>query len=456
MCYATSMTKDITSKNDKVKFKVRHEPDPEVDPREYTDAVDRALVKLLMNEPFFGAISMSIVKRADWTCDTAYVGATQNCDIILGYNPDFMRNLNTDEKIGVFIHEFYHLIFNHITERSNRNPKFASLWNVATDLSINSLIKRSMLPDFALVPGEHPKYCEDQDLSDLIASFRKEEAADWYMARLTEFAESKGNKDGDGNYTIMIGDGTGESMDGHGEWGKLPEELQDVLRETTKEIIGKAVNNARCNSWGSVPSGMQGLIEKMLVREIDWKAVLRMFVGRVRSSERESTMKRFNKKNTVIMENNDGLWAFPGAKRILHSKLLFAIDQSGSMADEDVQMGLAEGLSCSMEGEIDIINFDTEVDPDSFRTVKRGKGFKWERTRCGGTDFDCVRRFVARPENKGKWQGIVVVTDGYAPTMGSSPGVKFLWLITPTGSMESVRGGDLVVQMKKEKTFHKK
>lgn len=449
------MSKEANTKNDKNKLKVRHEPDPNVPEEEYTLYVEKAIVGLLMTEPFFGAILLNVIKRADWTCDTAYVGVSNEAQhIVLGYNPDFMRQLPHEQKMGVFIHEFYHLIFGHITDRAMRNPKYARLWNVAADLAINSLIPRKMLPDFALVPGEAPKNCEDEKLAKLIQSFPKEQASDWYLERLIEFSEENENQDGDGNYTIMIGD-DGQTLDGHGSWGEIPEELEEVFRETTKEMIGRAAQQAQTQNWGTVPSVAQQLIEKLLKREIDWKSILKMFVGRVRSSERESTLKKYNKKNGAIGEP-DAVWAFPGAKRILHSKLLFAIDQSGSMSDANVQMGLAEGLSASLEGEIDMINFDTEVDEESFRTIKRGKGFKWERTRCGGTDFDCVRRFVTQPKNRGKWQGVVIITDGYAPQMGLAPNVRFLWLITPDGTMDHLRDSDLVVRMSVDKKLKRR
>ena len=68
------------------------------------------------------------------------------------YNPDFFEGLTDAQRSGVLVHEFYHLVFEHVTGRlpdelagvfsNNGNvPKdkiaLFKLWNIATDLSIN-------------------------------------------------------------------------------------------------------------------------------------------------------------------------------------------------------------------------------------------------------------------------------------------------------------------------------
>jgi predicted metal-dependent peptidase len=118
------------------------------------------------------------------------------------------------------------------------------------------------------------------------------------------------------------------------------------------------------------------------------------------------------------------------------------------MSDQEVQKGIGELFSLSREAEIDSINFDTEVDEASFKTWSKSKKHPWVRTRCGGTDFECVRRFINKPENKKRWTGVVMFTDGYAAGLGQIIGVRVLWLITESGSMDVIRPGDLVVQMK--------
>ena len=74
--------------------------------------------RLLMDEPFFAALSRRIDKRIDKSIPTAGVrvnSSTGHFEMI--YNPDFFESLPDIEKKGVLKHEFYHLIFEHVTGR---------------------------------------------------------------------------------------------------------------------------------------------------------------------------------------------------------------------------------------------------------------------------------------------------------------------------------------------------
>jgi predicted metal-dependent peptidase len=433
----TNQNSDTTNKVTSID--VRHEPDPNVSSDEYR--FDQEFLQLHQEEPFFGTISMMLPKVADWKVDTAYVCADRQGNVKLGYNPDFMRGLISKHRKGVFKHELCHVLFMHIAERAVADRRRSRLWNVATDLAINSIIGDSNLPEFCLLPGRAPK-TDDPKLADLIRNFPKMESADWYMARLEEYAEQNGNKNGEGEYTIELGNADGETLDSHGSWGELPEEMRDIVRERIRELVEKGAKEAqRRGSWGSVPNEMIGAIEAMLRNELDWKAILRMFIGRARSIERQSTMKRINKRLPYLM---------PGAKRSTVANVLWAIDQSGSVSDSDVQRGLAEAFACSKEAQIDIVNFDTEIDMSSFKSIKNGQNFQWKRTRCGGTDFDCVQKFLNDSKNRGKYSAVIMFTDGYAPKMGAIVGTRVLWVITEHGDAGAPRPSDLVVKMGKE------
>ena len=259
-----------------------------------------------------------------------------------------------------------------------------------------------------------------------------------------ELCEEHGGDEAE--YTLGIGNGEGESLDGHEGWGEVPEDVREILNEKVKDMMSEGVKRSQMKgSWGSVPASMQEMIQKLLTSEIDWKSILRHFIGRARSMDRDATIKRVNKKAPYI---------FPGVRRKTKAKLCFFIDQSGSMSDADVQLAMSAAWECSKETEIDVYNFDTSVDEASHQVWKRGISTPWSRTRSGGTDFNGVRDFVIESRNKGKWQGIAILSDGYAAKMGQMIGVKVIWLITPGGTVEYVREGDLLVKMKEERTAH--
>ena len=111
--------------------------------------------RLLMDEPFFAALSRRIDKRIDKSIPTAGVRVNPTSGHFeMLYNPDFFEELPDIQRKGVLKHEFYHLIFEHVTGRkpSGINPK---AWNIATDLAINSHLTGE-LPEMCCMPGQKP------------------------------------------------------------------------------------------------------------------------------------------------------------------------------------------------------------------------------------------------------------------------------------------------------------
>lgn len=94
----------------------------------------RAMSKIVMKNPFFAMIVLS--QDTIYTQDVPTMGVDgKNIYVNLG----FVSKLTPDEVIGVLIHECFHLCWNHVTRRGQRNP---SLWNMATDYTINPVVKK--------------------------------------------------------------------------------------------------------------------------------------------------------------------------------------------------------------------------------------------------------------------------------------------------------------------------
>jgi len=144
--------------------------------------LDRHLLSFLQDSPFFAEMSRYIRKIPTTDLPTAGVAFDPEYDdITLYWNPDFFRSMSDAEVRGVLLHEFYHLVFCHLTNR-RKNP--AKMWNVGTDLAINSIIvnhesKQYALPKGGLIPGVFPTGSEDRPLT-------KEEKAAMPMATLIE------------------------------------------------------------------------------------------------------------------------------------------------------------------------------------------------------------------------------------------------------------------------------
>ena len=116
--------------------------------------------RLLRKEPFFAAFSRRVEKQADRSIPTAAIAYNKETHrFVLLYNPDFFDSLSDEHKAGVLKHEFYHLILGHLVARLSFDPREEPskmrMWNVATDLAINSYLINE-LPEMACIPGVGP------------------------------------------------------------------------------------------------------------------------------------------------------------------------------------------------------------------------------------------------------------------------------------------------------------
>ena len=101
--------------------------------------LNRYTFKLLQSEPFFASLSRRIQKRASTAIPTAGVRLNKDtAQFEMLYNPQFFEDMADKERLGVLKHEFYHIIFEHVTGRLPPEG-MSKMWNVATDLAINSL-----------------------------------------------------------------------------------------------------------------------------------------------------------------------------------------------------------------------------------------------------------------------------------------------------------------------------
>ena len=147
-------------------------------PREEFD-LNIHTARLLMDEPFFAAISRRIDKRASYALPTAGVMVNpETAQFEMLYNPEFFAGLTDEQRRDVLKHEYYHILFLHVTDRLPVGVKM-KLWNVATDLAINSHLHH--LPPGGLIPGEKGSPFEN---------LPRGQSAEWYLANLPDFQKN--------------------------------------------------------------------------------------------------------------------------------------------------------------------------------------------------------------------------------------------------------------------------
>lgn len=432
------------------------------------------LTSLYMHEPFFSSIMRTVSKHRTEAVPTAGVLAKDG-DINMWWNPRFLAALVSKQVRGLLKHECFHLVLYHTTSR-RMDPHVVHNW--ASDLAINGMIPEEELPPGGLIPGKafEPLTPEQeakmgpeavaryQRLSDKIASFEKGWSTEEYFSRLQDVADdiqkqgegkslTQALKDGDvkidENGNLVDKDGNpvtivpGGSMDDHDGWGELDESEREYLKGKVQQALRDAVeeaDRAGARGWGSVPAEMRKQLRASLRRDIDWRSVLRQFCGLSLRANRDSNVKRLNRKYPAI---------HPGVQRGYTSHIAVYIDQSGSVSDADLELVFANLKNATRRTEFTLFNFDTQVDVKSERVWRRGSNPGVGRTRCGGTNFEAPTKHANK--NAHRFDGYLVITDGEAPKPAHSR-LRRGWVIVPDRELIFTPDRrDFVIKVKRKK-----
>ena len=380
--------------------------------------------RLLMRETFLAALSRRVDKRVNKSIPTAGVRVNPDtAQFELSYNPEFFAKLTDAQRTGVLMHEFYHLVFEHVTGRlpdelagvmKSQNPSrkergLFRLWNVAADLSINCLIGAENLPDNCCIPG-------GEKFEDMPPG----KTAEWYYEKLKQQKEEQQEGDGEAGEGEGEGEGEGDGpgqFDDHGGWGDVDEATAEMAKERLKEAMkGAATEAAEANSWGTVSQDVRRQILDRLTPKVDWRKVLRYFVRTSQRADKRSTVRRINKRFPYI---------HPGKKVRRTASIAVSIDQSGSVSDDMLTLFFSELNKLADVATFTVIPFDTRVADDKVYVWKKGENRKWERVMSGGTDFNPPTEYV----NARSFDGHIVLTDMCAPKPKSSK-CQRMWMTT--------------------------
>ena len=375
--------------------------------------LNQHMARLLLDEPFFASLSRRIDKRIKPDIKTAGVWISeQTGNFELLYNPEFFASLESDkERLAILKHEFYHIIFLHVTGRLPEGG-MSKKWNYATDLAINGLPDMiNALPKGCLIPGEK---------GSMFESFPVGLSADQYYAMLPD-GEGEGSDGQKGEGKGSEGqDGEGDSQGSHDGWGEndsnLSDAVKDIAKERLKNNIREAAKDATKKGWGSVGSDMRQEIMDRLSTSVDWRKTLRYFIKTSTRSSKVSSIKRINRRYPRV---------HAGRKVKRTARIAVAIDQSGSVSDSMLASFFNELDGLAQLAEFTVVPFDTEVDESLVYVWKKGQRRKWERVKCGGTDFNPPTEYV----NKNQFDGMIVLTDMEASKPIACKGQR-MWMTT--------------------------
>jgi len=192
------------------------------------------------------------------------------------------------------------------------------------------------------------------------------------------------------------------------DWGE-----NELLDEEIKNVVETARKNSE--SWGKNSGDFMDSIIAAHTPKISIREITRRFAQSVASRQTESSRMRRNRRYGL---------RYPGSLRKYTTKILFAVDSSGSMTEDQLADGFAIINAACKEAKISYLIFDTAIGDIQTDMRKVKQSFKVDKR--GGTDFQCVVDYV----NVNKYDGLVIFTDGYANAPEKPFKTKTLWLLT--------------------------
>ena len=304
----------------------------------------------------------------------------------LEYNPDIVVEMSDDALEEALRAEAVRLLLKHPYER---RPDGCS--QQAMGLASN------------LVVGDnysHPRFRIETPADFGLKSGMNYE---WYAREVEKQQSGGGNGDGDND---PESGGAGEK---HRDLAELWEE-----DELTVQMINGVISSTK--SWGSISGNFAEILTSSLKAKINWRNVFAGFRASIISSKRKLTRMKPNRRTGF-----DNM----GSIRRFDTKLLVAVDVSGSISSESLQYFYGVINSAFKYGfeSIDVVQFDCGVRVvQNLKKVVKDVGIVGR----GGTSFQEPVDFA----HENGYDGLIMLTDGYAPAPDIPEGFKagILWV----------------------------
>jgi predicted metal-dependent peptidase len=305
----------------------------------------------------------------------------------LEYNPDIVREMSDDGLEEALRAEAVRLLLKHPYER---RPEGCS--QKAMGLGSN------------LVVGDNYKHPRFRIETPEDFGLKTGMSYEWYARMVEQQNESGGQGGNDGD-----DDGQQSMSDKHRDLAELWDE-----DELTVQMINEVINTTK--SWGSLGGNFAELLQASVKAKINWRNIFAGFRASIISSKRKLTRMKPNRRTGF--ENM-------GSVRRFDTKLLVAVDVSGSISTESLKYFYGVINSAFRYGfeSIDVIQFDCGV-----RAVHNLKKVIKDVAIVGrgGTSFQEPIDYA----HENGYDGLVVLTDGYAPEPTIPDGFRtgILWV----------------------------
>lgn len=379
------------------------------------NVLESTIVDMLIEYPFYS--NLLCVMNKVLTDKVPIAAVSVDSKINLHINPKTFNSLPKAVRVGILLHECYHIIHNHIGRSKEVSKTFNKALNIAADRAINEhlhlLTKHgritATIPDEVEIEidgkKETMKPVTKKNFQDMYKDkvILNNESMEYYYQFLKDNAE-KG--DGPGDFGGDMG-----TIDDHSGW-----EDSNVSPEQVNEIVKKGMNKAAQNtSAGKIPGDVQQALDVLNKSSVNWKQVLQRFVAKCVDLSIDSSRKRRSRRFGIIN---------PGTIKEPILKLGIALDTSGSVSDECLSQFFGELKKLHTMGiEMHVVQADTIVQSSEVYNPKKPIVVKGR----GGTILQPAIDLLEKIE----CDAIVFFTDGCVFGENLTSKKPILWALCP-------------------------
>jgi predicted metal-dependent peptidase len=278
-------------------------------------------------------------------------------------------------------------------------------------MAVNDHLPPEMLPPSAVTTGKMER--------ELHHKLERQRSAECYYAEISRLiSEGFSLIQREGFASILCSNGSLLEAELQSE-ADVSQMNEQALKAKFRDLIEEA------QPGGGVPQAISGELDTVYTQaRIDWKTMFKRFLtGRGRMESR-ATYKRESRRYD----------SYPGSKRSVGLRVLIALDESGSISNDQLQTFFNELMAINRitNAQILVTEFDTEctqpLPAAEYRQTRK-------REKSGGTDF----RPVFALADSLRLPQVVIFTDGEG-TAPEQVSQKVLWVLTKGGKLPAPYG----------------
>lgn len=385
----------------------------------------------VMRDPRFAAIA-GILMIGNWeVIDDFPTAATNGSSVI--YGGKFMDSLDNPTRRFVILHEYYHIMFMHMTHLKDLFEEDAELANIAADLTINISLDKTAgsKSDGFIKVWEHAALDYKYDNMSTREIYRK------LKQQQQQQQGGKGNpKPGQGKPGVRAaGGGNASQFDEHQKPDASgPASQKPLTQEQIKELQQQIDTALRQGAQmaGRMGGSMDRSITDLLEVAVNWEEELQDFV-RTNAAGNDLSTWRKPSRRWMARDIYQPSRYTEAAKRIT-----IGCDTSGSIGEQQLRRAMTEIKSACDTAHpemVDIIYWDSDVaghekyEGDSIASIvdtTKPKG-------GGGTRVGSMLEYMNKEDIKPDC--IIIFTDGYVEKDwgGNNWPAPVLWCVSTKG-----------------------